>query len=89
MGARRYFTEDERRAAKQAQDRDSHQRRKKREYRYDKRSHHSRQLTDSPPPADVLAERDRVAEARQLMDFMALWQGDPPPGRRAIDQREG
>ncbi len=89
MGARKYFNEEERRAAKRSQDHASHQRRKKRTGLYDKRSHHSRNLADHPPPAYVIAERDRAMSAKYLMDFTAQWQGDPPPGRRAIDQREG
>lgn len=38
-----------------------------------------------PPPARVLAERDRMLSQPATPNMLCL--GDPPPGRRAIDQR--
>ena len=41
-----------------------------------------------PPPAEVIAERDRALYDTPR-SLATEWLGDPPPGRSALDQRGG
>lgn len=84
--SRRYATEAERDAARALQKR-AYARGKRHEQIYpggiqqfinDGHRH-------EPPPARVLAERDRILSRQPTLAEAIL--GDPPPGRRAIDLR--
>lgn len=91
MGARLDITDDERRERKRAQDRAAHVRRKERgEYFISHgRNDRSESRKDTRPPDHVLAERDNAIRSKMEMDFTSIFNGDPLPGRRAIDRREG
>jgi hypothetical protein len=92
MSARLNLTDEERRERKRAQYRAGYARfvarggNEERNRKRRLRGVHDIWGARADPPAEVLAERDRVYALER--DPIAEILGDPRPGRRAIDQKE-